>query len=200
MAVGRDDRLLLRRLEAAVAAVVREADPVRVAFSGGLASIVIASLVRKRAEMVCIVAGTKDSPDIRASEILRDFLDYRVESVLVSRRDVERLLEDLRARSPRLTSPERGSLVPLWASRAPDPGTILAAFGSGRMRPEVRKVLADGGVALPLVVAMRGAPLLRPRLRTIAELLGVPPGLVGLARRPPARGAGIVEFLQGKDR
>jgi len=199
MAPGPRDRAVLRRLEAAIADAVGGRERVRIAFSGGLASTVIAALVRKRAEMVCIVAGTKASPDVRAAEILKDFLDYRTEVVVLGRRDVERLLEDLRTRGRGLSSAECGSLVPLWAARSGADRHLVAGFGSQRMRPETRKVLADGGTVLPLVAATRGSPLDRSGLRAIAKLLGVPPGLVGVPRRPPARGAGIVEFLRRHD-
>lgn len=195
MTAARVDRAYLRRIEAAIADAVRGVEPVRIAYSGGLASTLVAAIARKRAESRCIVAGTAESPDVRASEVAKDYMDYRVEIVRLDRRTVPRLLRDIQVAYPGLTTAERHSLVPLWAAIGHSDGPILSGFGPTRLRPLMWRVLRDSGAQLPLRVAARADFVPRARLRSVARNLGLPSAFADVRRRPPSRGAGIAEFL-----
>ncbi|TLZ98257.1 MAG: hypothetical protein E6J97_07410 [Methanobacteriota archaeon] len=85
MASSRHVDAFVRRLEDEIAREVHGRNRVALAYSGGLASTLIAMIARKRCVLDCIVAGVDGSPDILAAKAAKAHLDYRVEYVILSR-------------------------------------------------------------------------------------------------------------------
>lgn len=74
----------VRRLEETIATLVSARDSVILAYSGGLASTLIAMIARKRCDLRCVVAGVESSPDVEAAKLAKCYLDYRVEYVYLA--------------------------------------------------------------------------------------------------------------------
>ena len=179
------------RFDAAVGrAVAGDREPI-LAFSGGLGSLVVAALARKRGDLRCVVVGFRESADVQAAMVAEGFLDYRVSIVQpVSTRFVQ-MARSLAASAPRLAVADILSLLPLALLEeryAPHP--VLSGFGLTARTATLRQALATrrpwcpglGGSAAGLT----RAPLLR-----IADVLGLPESFRFAAPRAPAEGSGI---------
>src|SRR5207253_293260 len=83
METSRDARGFLRRLEDRIEELVSRDDRVSLAFSGGLTSTLLATVARKRCDLICLVAGSPASPGARASTRAKQPFDSRLESVLL---------------------------------------------------------------------------------------------------------------------
>lgn len=196
MPTARDLRAFFSRLDGTIAKDAQAARRVTVAYSRGLASTVVGAFARKRADVRCVVAGTKGSPDVRAANLAKDYLDYRIDVVQLSRPSVLALIGEIREDHPGLTRAEQHALVPLWAFLATIEPPVLAGFGAGRLRPVVRDALRDARVRLPIAIAPGKGTSNRTRLRDVARELGLPTAFAEVRRRPPAVGAGIAEILR----
>lgn len=169
---------------------------VALAYSGGLSSTLLATLVRKRCDLFCFVAGAKGSPDVLAATAARDHLDYRVEIVDLDVATSLRLARDLRAFRPTLSSAAIHALVPLGAVRERTLGRLLlTAFGTQRLDASLASVLRNWTAHSPLFELSRGRVPGRAVLRAAALSLGLPIEWARMAHRPPAEGAGIERFL-----
>src|SRR5437762_641154 len=58
----------VERLERRMADLLSEETHVILAYSGGLASTLVAMVARKRCDLVCVVAGVEDSAAVRAAK------------------------------------------------------------------------------------------------------------------------------------
>src|SRR5207247_10410441 len=71
----------VERLEKRMADLLSEETRVILAYSGGLASTLVAMVARKRCDLVCVVAGVEDSAAVRGAKAAKAHLDYRVQFV-----------------------------------------------------------------------------------------------------------------------
>src|SRR5437899_10398527 len=90
MASSRDVDVFVRRLEHWVAQEVKGRPRAALAYSGGLASTLLAMIARKRCALVCVVAGIEGSPDVQAARAAKLHLDYRGEYDILRRADAIR--------------------------------------------------------------------------------------------------------------
>src|SRR5439155_20027785 len=100
MGTSRDVRGFLRRLEDRIEELVPRDDRVSLAFSGGLTSTLLATVARKRCDLICLVARTPDSPDARPANAAKQHFHFRVGSVILDGGSVRAHLEGMRALDP----------------------------------------------------------------------------------------------------
>ena len=187
---------LLQRLDADVATAIRGREPIVIAFSGGLASLLLAALIRKRREIVCEVLGLPGSADLEAARVAEKFLDYRVRAVRATPSQVLRTARGL-VRPGRLTTPEAMALVPLALIAARHPREpVVSGFGLTWDSPRVRASLLSGSSACPALQPRGVAPPSRRTLLGVADLLGLPEAFSRAARRRPAEGSGVGPVLR----
>jgi hypothetical protein len=188
---------LLRGLDADVARAVRGRDGVVLAFSGGLASLVLAALIRKRCDLRCEVIGLSRSADVEAAAVAEKFLDYPVRVVRPTAAQVLRAARSLASGVPAFPGSEALSLVPvvLVESRHPN-GPVLSGFGLTWESPRVRSFLASRSVLFPGLRPRGAAPPPRARLLGVADLLGIPESFSRAARRRPSEGSAIGPALR----
>src|SRR6266705_6984611 len=133
MASSHDVDRFVRRLEHRVAQEVKGRPRIVLAYSGGLASTLIAMIARKRCTLVCVVAGLEGSPDVQAARAAKLHLDYRVEYDILSRADAIRIRAQIATAHPKLTQGDIDNLVPLHAAlETADGGPMLSGFGPSR--------------------------------------------------------------------
>jgi len=176
MASSRHVDAFVRRLEDGIAQEIHARSRVALAYSGGLASTLIAMIARKRCVLDCIVAGVDGSPDILAAKAAKAHLDYRVEYVILSREDAMRIRAQIVRSDPELPPRDADSLVPLHAT------------------------LQRANVVWPLRAIARGTALSRSAIRAAATSLGLPPEWARVSHRAPANGAGIQDWLRGSNK
>src|SRR5438876_617040 len=148
METSRDARGFLRRLEDRIEELVSRDDRVSLAFSGGLTSTLLATVARKRCDLICLVAGTPTSPDVRASNAAKQHFDFRVESVLLDREIVRRNLQEMRALNRTMSMNSLRTLMPVYAVLGRHPGAVLlSGFGTPKTDLSIRRMLlGDGAV------------------------------------------------------
>jgi hypothetical protein len=196
MASSRDVDAFVRRLEHRVGQEVTGRPRVALAYSGGLASTLIAMIARKRCVLVCVVAGLEGSPDVQAVRAAKLHLDYRVVYDILSRADAIRIRAQIATAHPKLTPSEIDNLVPLHAAlETADGGPMLSGFGPSRFGAGIIAALRRVDVAFPIHAVARGATLSRSMLRDAALLLGLPATWAHVAHRSPAEGAGLRELF-----
>src|SRR5437879_12810218 len=103
------------RLEDRIAREVDGNDRVALAYSGGLSSMTIAMIARKRCHLTCFVAGREGAPDVEAAKVAKTYFDLRVEHILLDRAGTQAIrerLSHLRSRGP---PRNLDSLIPLQA-------------------------------------------------------------------------------------
>jgi len=189
----------VRQVEAAIdAAVDGQGRPV-LAFSGGLTSLLLAMVARKRSDLRCLVAGVEGSADITAAKGARDSFEYRVEVVPLDEAQVRTIAMELAADFSGLTGAQRSELIPLRAVllRAPEAG-VLAGFRGERHSVDVGRAAERFGVLVPLLHVMGGS-VSRETLRSAALYLGLPAAWARVGHRSPSDGAGVVPFLRPRD-
>jgi hypothetical protein len=188
---------VVEQLEARIQSLLPERDKVALAYSGGLSSTLLAMLVRKRCDLHCFVAGVEGSPDVLAAKAARDHLDYRVEIVDLDAATRRRIMRDLRASRPSLSSTSVHALVPLAAVREKTLGRVLlTGFGARRLDARFASVLRTWRARSPLSEISPGGIPRRAVLQIAALSLGLPIEWARIAHRAPAEGAGIERFLQ----
>ena len=201
MASSRHVDALVHRLETAIAQEIHGRGRVALAYSGGLASTLIAMIARKRCELDCVVAGVDGSSDVVAAKAAKSHLDYRIEVVILRREDAMRIRARIEASHPGLRPRDIDNLVPLHAALERAEGrTMLSGFGVAR--PDSATVAALGGAAVvwPLHTIARETSLTRSAIRTAATALGLPPEWARVSHRAPAEGAGIRDWLRGSNK
>lgn len=201
MGAPRGVRAFVARLEDRVAEGIDGHEHVTLSYSGGLASTLVAMVARKRCELNCFVAGTSDSPDVKAAMAAKRYFDYRIEHVPLNRTETQRVLAAVERLDPELHRTARNGLVPLCAviERATE-GPILCGYAGSRIDPELARALERAEVTAPLHKTLRGRPVTRDLLQSAAIFLGLPVAWARKVHRDPDAGAGIARFLQGRTR
>jgi len=196
MASSRQIDAFVRRLEQGVVQAIEGRDRVPLAYSGGLASTLVAMLARKRCALDCVVAGVDGSSDVLAARAAKAHLDYRVEYVILTRADAIRIRTQIATAHPKLPRRDIDNLVPLLAAlETEDGGPMLSGFGPPRLGAEMVAALRGLDVSLPIRAVARGVTLSRTMLRDAAMKLGLPATWAHVAHRSPAEGAGIRELF-----
>ena len=186
----------VRRLEHVIAREVEGRDRVALAYSGGLASTLVAMLARKRCALDCIVAGVDGSPDVLAARAAKAHLDYRVEYLILNQMDAMRIRARIAAAHPELPARDLDDLVPLHAALEHVEGrTLLSGFGLPPLSTAIVAALGRAEVALPIRAASHGTTLSRSTVRAAATALGLPAEWARAAHRSAAAGAGIRDFF-----
>lgn len=196
MGSGTPAQALLRRLDRELARTVPPRGPVVIAYSGGLASLLLAALIRKRAEIHCEVLGLPGSADAQAAVVAETYLDYPVHVVRATPAQVLRSAQRLVAQDA--MPPESAvSLVPLALIEARHPRTrVVSGFGLTWDSPPVRAFLDSDRSLSPGLRARGVAPPPRSQLLAIADLLGLPEAFSRAARRRPAEGSAVGPLLR----
>ncbi len=183
---------LLRRLDADTSRAVLGQGRVVVAFSGGLASLVLAALIRKRCDMECEVVGLSGSSDVEAAAVAEMFLDYPVRVIRPSAAHVLRTARWIATRGGGLSAPEALSLVPLALVEARHPRQrVVSGFGLTWESPRVRSCLRAESARFPGLRTQAPASASRASLLGVADLLGLPDSFSRAARRSPAEGSAV---------
>lgn len=191
----REEERLLARVDAQVSPAFDGTRRVVLAFSGGLASLVLAAVARKHGDLGCLVVGTRGAADVQAALVARDFLDYRLEVVVPSPEAILRTAMQLRAQAPALSFPEVLDLVPLALAEARDPtAAVLTGFGLARASPGLRRHLADRPSRSPAIARLNGPA--RGLAIRLGRELGLPDAFSGMGHRRPAEGSGIGPVLR----
>lgn len=191
----REVSAFVHRLEERIEDLVSGCDRVALAFSGGLASMLVAMVARKRCDLDCLVAGSGESADIRAARAAKQHMDYRIELVLLDAAETRRIRERL-AFSPGLSLRAIRSLIPLFAVVEHAEGRAwFAGFGSARIGSGIIAEVQRLGVQAPLLGLSARGTVPRAMLRAAALSLGLPEEWARVPHRSPEDGAGIAEFL-----
>jgi len=186
----------VRRLERRIEDLVKGSNRVGLAYSGGLASTLVAMVARKRCDLDCLVAGSAESADVRAARAAKQHMDYRIELVLLDGASTRQIRDRLVAARPGLSPRAVGSLLPLFAVVERAEGIPwLAGFGSTRVDPKIITESQRLGVRAPLLDPSTGTTVPRAMLRAAAISLGLPKEWARVRHRAPAVGAGIAAFL-----
>ena len=191
---------LLRDLEARLAGIAADGEPVRLAFSGGIASLLLAALIRKRADVDCIVVGIRGAPDLRTAADERLYLDYGVTEVCLSPGRALALGRGLARRFPSWSVPEILDAVPLEAVRARLPDVSIVAGLRGPLASRrTAAAFFDRGFSCPFLAppAIRAD---RSRLVQAARALALPQAFVRTPPRRPAIGSGVAAALRAVGR
>ncbi len=196
MASSRDVDEFVRRLEQRIARQVAGHGRVALAYSGGLASTLVAMVARKRCVLKCVVAGVDGSSDVLAAKAAKAHLDYYVEYAILSPSHVLPLRGRIAAAHRNLDPRELDDLVPLHAALERAEGRpMLSGFGLPPLRAPMVAALKRTGVDCPIHAVARGTTISRSMLRDAATSLGLPVEWARASHRAPAEGAGIREFL-----
>lgn len=185
---------LLARLEAALEAFAVDRDAAVLAFSGGLASLVLAALLRKRVDLDCVVVGVKDAPDLVAARRASDFLDYRVREVRLSVMQAVALARRV-ARSHPVPTRSAFALAPVLAVAAANRGRPVVA-GCGWRAEGADASLAVGTVDLPWRAVTLGRGVPRTRIQAVARVIGLPESFVRVRALTPGTGMGLEPALR----
>jgi len=186
---------LVSRLESVVMHAIRGHEEVTLAFSGGLASSVLAAVARKRCTLRCLVVGIDEAPDLQAARLAQEFLDIRLGTLQPSTLEILRWARSIARAAPVLRPSEVASLVPLTAILArPQARPVLAGFGPAPLSLPMQQYLRKVGAVLPFWDRGLGA-IARPTLIAAARVLGLPEAFVRSRRRPPGKGSGVWPIL-----
>ncbi|HWM52740.1 MAG TPA: asparagine synthase-related protein [Thermoplasmata archaeon] len=200
MASSRHVDAFVRRLEDGIAQEIHGRSRVALAYSGGLASTLIAMIARKRSVLDCVVAGVDGSSDVLAAKAAKAHLDYRVEYVILTREDAMRIRARIARSHPGMPLRDVHNLVPLHAALERAEGrTMLSGFGVPRPGAAIVTALRHAAVVWPLHAIARGTTLSRSVVRAAATSLGLPPDWARVSHRTPAEGAGIRNWLRGSN-
>lgn len=197
MGAERAARALVRRLEFDVARATSGERHVVLAFSGGLASVLLAATARKRCDVRCEVLGFPGSADLEAATVAQTFLDYPVHRVRPTPREALRMACSVLSSDRRLTVAEAVSLVPLALVEARHRDeTVLSGFGMTWSSVRVRRALVARPSRHPGLDRRGPSAPSRVSLLGIADLLGIPESFSRAARRSPAEGSGVGPSLR----
>lgn len=184
------------RLDREVTRMIGTHDPVILAFSGGLGSLLVGALARKRCDLHCIVVGGRGAADVEAAMVARKFLDYPVGVLSPKPRDVLQMVREIRTAEPDLSLSEAVSLVPLALVEREHPAArVLSGFGLTARSPVLRRALGHRDALSP-GLRMRFSRSARVPLFRMAEAVGLPESFVRAAPRSPSEGSGIGPALR----
>lgn len=187
---------LVARLDADLARLLGDRDRAFLAFSGGLGSLLVAAVARKRCDLRCVVVGFRGAADVEAAMVAQKFLDYPVTVLRPTPRGAWRAARELRSSDPELSLSEVLALVPLALVEGRHPSArVLSGFGLTARTPALRRALhrreAPGpGLRLRFSRSTR-LPLLR-----MAQAVGLPESFVRAAPRTPSEGSGVGPALR----
>ncbi len=192
MDAGSSGERLLHRIDAEVAQVARKTRGPVLAYSGGLASLILAALLRKRVDLDCEAVGLRGSSDVEAARVAEKFLDYPVRLVRPSAAAALRAARSIALRDPALTAADVVALVPLVLLEGRHPhARVVGGFGLTWESAGVRAFLAEEPAILPGFRPRAPAAPPRARLLEVADLLGLPESFSRAARRRPAEGSAV---------
>ena len=192
----REVSAFVRQLEGRIEDLVKGSNRVALAYSGGLASTLVAMVARKRCDLDCLVAGSSESADVRAARAAKQHMDYRIELVLLDGAATRQIRDRLVAARPGLSPRAVRSLLPLFAVVERAEGIPwLAGFGGTRVDSRIITESQRLGVRAPLLDLSNGGSIPRAMLRAAAVLLGLPEKWARVPHRAPPNGAGIAAFL-----
>lgn len=196
MAGGGPVSRAVSRLDAAVGRSLEGTEAPILAFSGGLASLVVAALARKRCELRCVVVGFRGSADVEAALVARDFLDHRITILRPTQQEAFRAARSLAAADPQLPLADLLALVPLTLVETRHPRhRVLSGFGVAACDAPLRRSLQPRRRWCP-GLGVHGIGSTRAPLRRIAEAIGLPESFVLAAPRNPVDGSGIGPVLR----
>jgi PP-loop superfamily ATP-utilizing enzyme len=191
--------MFVRRLEERVADQVAGRRVV-LAYSGGLASTVVAAVARKRCDLECVVAGAVDSDDVRAANEAKRYLDYRITTAVIDAAETKRILRRAKEALPRLSLRAILPLLPVFAVATRSEGDVcLTGLGLPRSDPPVLDALRRLHIRSPIADAFAGTRGSRDLVRAAATSLGLPVRWARVRHRGPLAGAGIAAFVESVD-
>lgn len=196
MPPGDDAARVLARLESALDSAPLGGGRTVFAFSGGLGSLILAALLRKRVELDCVVVASGESRDLADALLAERFLDYRVTPLRLAPSRAQSMARSIGATGPGLSLPAILSLVPLRAVLDARPrGTVVAGYGfhHGQGTATLR---AAHRVRLPWLTVSGGLGLPRERAVRLARSLGLPDAFARVRPRSPAVGSGVDRALR----
>ncbi len=181
----------LALLETDVARAVSGRGPSVLAFSGGLGSLLVASLARKRCDLRCTVVGFRGSADVGAAEVARKILDYPVSVLQPSTGPVFRAAQRISREFPRLGPSEVEDLVPLVLVREKHPrATVVSGFGLTARSGAMWAALTECRLLSPgMRMGLPGPP--RAGLVRLADAVGLPESFSRAAPHTPREGSGV---------
>ncbi len=187
----------LSRLESDVQHAFEVRDRVVLAYSGGLASLILAAIARKHGDVRCVVVGTRGAADVEAALVAKSYLDHPVQVLRPSPPAILRTARALCAANPGLSLADGLALVPLAlvAERWPEEA-LLSGFGLSPRTPAMERYLLDAGLPPPGRRAIRGGARGRREVVALADALGLPASFSRAARRSPAEGSGVGPALR----
>lgn len=186
----------LERVDAAVARAVKAMDDPILAFSGGLGSLIVAAMARKRGDLRCVVVGFPGSADVEAAKVAQTFLDYPVSVFQPTTAQALRAARSLAASEPRLPLADILALVPLALVEGRyGPRPVLSGFGLTARSPALRRALQPRRRGCPGLATPAGGSTRAAAVR-IAIALGLPEPFALAAPRAPIEGSGIGPALR----
>lgn len=186
----------LVRLDAEVADAVGDLDRIVLAFSGGLGSLLVAAVARKRCEVRCVVVGLRGASDVEAARVAQKFLDYPIAVLQPSADGAWRMARAIRARHPDLPLSEVLAIVPMALVQKEHPrDPILTGFGLTARTPTLHHALGSDAARCP-GLRLRISRSTRVPLLQMAEAAGLPESFVRAAPRSPLEGSGIGPALR----
>jgi hypothetical protein len=193
-AEGEAGRLVVR-LETSIDVVVGSGGPARLAFSGGLGSLLVASVARKRCDLTCFITATEDAPDFARASVLRSYLDYRLEIVRPTITEAVDLARRAAHDRPSWTTGQILDALPVLAVITNTRGNLFSGHGASHVSGSMRRWLALRDVSLPLLDSIRGSSRVRARLISAGRVLGIPDEFLRVAPLSPSVGSGLRPFL-----
>ncbi len=181
----------LARLERLVDAAVAARRPTVMAFSGGLGSLVLGSVARKRTDLTCLVVTVGSAPDGDASERAHKFLDFRVRPLRVTANEALRFARERAGENPGLSPAANLASLPLALVLDAEPrATVLGGPRSDRVLEALRPSAA-ARARLPIADLAGPRPVRRSDLAALGRLLGIPDAFLRMPARSPAVGSGV---------
>ncbi len=190
-------RRLVKGIDADLAAALAGRDRLVLAFSGGLASLVLAALARKRGPLTCVVVGMRGAADVETALVAKSFLDYPVEVLRPSPPAVLRIARSVAAANPGLVLPDVLSLLPLVLvqQRHPDE-CVLSGFGLSPRSRALHRYLTSAECPPPALGRLAAGSASRRVILRLAGELAIPEGFSHAPRRTPIEGSGLGPALR----
>ena len=186
----------LVRLDAEIARTVAGRDRIVLAFSGGLGSLLVAALARKRCDLQCVVVGSRTSADVGAALVAQKFLDYPVTVLSPSAERARTVGRRIRSADPLLPLEDVLALVPLEFVEEHHPlEPVVSGFGLTARTPSLRRALESKAGRCP-GLRLRVSHSTRVPLTRMAEAAGLPVSFIRAAPRSPLEGSGLGPALR----
>ena len=199
MAAEGEARRLCDRIERSVAQEFDGVRTARVAFSGGLGSLLIAAIARKRTDLTCVVVGQRHSPDVRQAAALRNHLDFRLDIVTPAPAATLERIRAFAGEHTRWKSDQLIDAVSILTALATGPGPWLTGHGSHPSSSATKTWIRTLHTATPLL-AGRTPVATRRELIAAGRVLGIPDAFLLVPPRSPGSGSGIARGLRRQAR